>query len=72
MPVYITESGYLTEVKCSYHLTQINIQNDDVFDKVDKQLTKQIWRRRILSIWDIQFNFKKDWTTENGFVYLLN
>lgn len=72
MPVYITESGYLTEVKVFLSFDTNQYTNDDVFDKVDKQLTKQYGEGEFYQSGNIQFNFKKDWTTENGFVYLLN
>ena len=72
MPVYITESGYLTEVKVFLSFDTNQYTNDDVFDKVDKQLTKQYGEGEFYQSGNIQFNFKKDWSTENGFVYLRN
>lgn len=72
MPVYITESGYLTEVKVFLSFDTDQYTNDEVFDKLDKQLTKQYGEGEFYQSGNIQFNFKKDWSTENGFVYLLN
>ena len=69
-PVYVTESGYLTDVHIVLRFDTNEYTNDEIFDRLDKQMTKQYGEGEFYRSGNIQFTFKKDWSTENGFVDL--